>query len=137
MAIKAQIDAAIQLGQETMNSPLRAIAARYDAKSQRVIVTLASGIELAIPPAIVKGLSTASAVELEDVEITPLGNGLFFPTIDVDVFIPAIMDGYTGTSKWMARELGRKGGSATSEKKSAASKANGKLGGRPRKAKVA
>ncbi|TCL03684.1 DUF2442 domain-containing protein [Sodalis ligni] len=137
MATKLQIDAAVQRGQETVNSPLRAIAARYDAKSQRVIVTLASGIELAIPPAIVQGLSTASAAELEDIEITPLGNGLYFPAIDADVFIPAIMDGYTGTSKWMARELGRKGGSATSEKKSAASKANGKLGGRPRKAKVA
>ncbi len=57
--------------------------------------------------------------------------------MDVYVFIPTIIDGYTGTSKWMARELGCKGGSATSEKKSAASKANGKLGGRPKKVKVA
>ncbi len=137
MATKAQIDAATQRGQETMDSPLRAIAARYDVKSQRVVVTLVSGIELAIPPAIVQGLSTATAEDLAEIVITPLGNGLYFPTIDADVFITAIMDGYTGTSKWMARELGRKGGSATSDKKSAASKTNGKLGGRPKKIKAA
>ncbi len=96
MATKTQIDAAVQRGQETMNSPLRAIAARYDAKSQRVIVTLVSGIELAIPPAIVQGLSTASAAELTDIEITPLGNGLYFPAIDADVFI-------SGDNGWLYR----------------------------------
>ncbi len=58
MATKTQIDAAVQRGQETMNSPMRAIAKRDDGKSQYVIVTPVSGIELAIPPAIVQGLST-------------------------------------------------------------------------------
>ncbi len=87
-------------------------------------------------PSIAQGLSTDKADGLEEIVITPLGNGLYFPAIDADVFIPAIMDGYTGTSKWMARELGHKGGSSTSDKKKAASKANGKLGGRPKKVNV-
>lgn len=133
MATEVQIAAAEQRGRETFDSPLRAVAARYDQASQRVVVTLASGIELVIPPAVVQGLSTATDEELTAIEITPLGNGLYFPAIDADVFIPAILDGYTGTRQWMA-ELGRKGGSATSQRKSAAAKANGKLGGRPKKA---
>ncbi|MEW9809183.1 MAG: DUF2442 domain-containing protein [Candidatus Symbiodolus clandestinus] len=94
-------------GLETLNSPNRAIAARYDFKAQRVMMTLVSGIELAIPPAIVQGLNTATPDELADIELTPMGIGFYFPTIDADVFVLAILQDFTGTRQWMARKLGR------------------------------
>lgn len=133
MISEQQIAKAEAQGLKTMGSSNRAIAARYDLKAQRVVVTLASGIELSVAPAIVQGLTTATPAELMDIELTPMGTGLYFPAIDVDVFVPALLQGFTGTRQWMARELGRRGGSQKSEIKTITSRANGKLGGRPRK----
>jgi hypothetical protein len=44
--------------------------------------------------------------------------------------------GVLDTKQWM-HELGKAGGAAKSERKSASSRANGKLGGRPRKQSTA
>ena len=43
------------------------------------------------------------------------------------------MQGHFGSRKWMAARLGATGGASRSKAKVAAAKANGKLGGRPRK----
>lgn len=99
------VQAKIQ-GLKTMSNPNRAIAARYDLKTFRVMITLISGIELAVSPAIVQGLTTATPEELMDIELTPMGTGLHFPAIDADIFVPALLQGFTGTRQWMARELG-------------------------------
>jgi hypothetical protein len=44
------------------------------------------------------------------------------------------LEGLLGSRQWMAARLGQRGGKARSASKTAASRANGKLGGRPRKA---
>ena len=51
---------------------------------------------------------------------------------DADFTVAGLVAGVFGTRAWMA-ELGRKGGSVTSEAKAAAVRENGKKGGRPRK----
>lgn len=136
MISEQQIAQAKIQGLKTMRNPNRATAARYDLKTSRVMITLASGIELAVSPAIVQGLTTATPEELMDIELTPMGTGLHFPAIDADIFVPALLQGFTGTRHWMARELGRQGGSHKSELKAITSRENGKLGGRPRKDKT-
>lgn len=113
MISEQQIAKAEAQGLKTIGSSNRAIAARYDLKAQRVVVTLASGIESAVAPAIVRGLTTATPEDLMDIELTPMGTGLYFPAIDV--FVPALLQGFTGTRQWMARELGRQGGSQKSD----------------------
>jgi len=119
--------------QATLDTAPRAIAARYDRRVSRIVISLRSGLELAFPPHIVEGLSEAKSADLMDVEISPTGLGLHFPRIDVDIYIPSLLNGVFGSSNWMASGLGKLGGSSRSESKTSASRSNRKLGGRPRK----
>ena len=72
--------------------------------------------------------------DLQEIEISPSGFGLHFPKVDADVYLPGLLSGEVGSRRWMAAKLGQRGGSARSATKAAAARANGKLGGRPRKA---
>ena len=55
------------------------------------------------------------------------------PRLDVDLYLPALLEGLLGSKAWAAARLGQKGGKARTPAKQAASRANGRLGGRPRK----
>ncbi|MEO9073864.1 MAG: hypothetical protein ABI286_13025, partial [Edaphobacter sp.] len=59
--------------------------------------------------------------------------GLHFPQLDADINVPNLLDGVFGSRKLMAARLGAAGGSSRSKSKAAAARANGALGGRPRK----
>ena len=83
-----------------------------------------------------EGLEDAKPLQLSSIEISPSGFGLNFPELDADLYVPGILEGLLGSKKWMASRLGRIGGQSTSRAKKAASRINGRLGGRPRKAVV-
>lgn len=120
-----------------MRAAPRAVAARYDRRTGRIVVTLDTGLELRIPPQIVQGLESARPANLAAIEISPTGLGLHFPKLDADVYIPGLLQGIFGSSGWMSKLMGQRGGKSTSAAKQAASRANGKLGGRPpRRARV-
>jgi hypothetical protein len=78
-------------------------------------------------------LETAKPNQLSKIEISPSGLGLHFPAVDADIYLPALLEGFLGSRQWMAEQLGRAGGRVTSKAKAATVRANGKLGGRPRK----
>lgn len=110
-----------------------AVAARYDGRLRRVVVRLSTGLDVAFAPRDAQGLETATPDELRVIEITPSGLGLHFPKLDANLYLPALLDGYLGSRSWAAARLGEQGGKARSAAKAAASRANGRLGGRPRK----
>lgn len=114
-----------------LQSTPHAVTAHYDAETHRLKLTLDCGVELAIPCSMVQGLETAAATDIQKIELSPTGSGLHFPMLDADVYIPALLQGILGDDRWMAQQLGRKGGRTVSTAKAAASRANGKLGGRP------
>jgi hypothetical protein len=109
-----------------------ATSARFDRKSGNIIVTLSSGVGIFFSPKDAQGLDGTPA-QLRQIEITPSGFGLHFPKLDADLYVPAILEGFLGSRKWMAARLGAAGGSSRSKPKAAAARANGALGGRPRK----
>jgi len=113
-----------------------AVTAHYDLPTARLRITLSNGLELAFPPYLAEGLADAEPDDLADIELSPTGLGLHFPRLDADLYLPALLQGVMGSSKWMAQALGAKGGSSTSSTKAAAARENGKLGGRPRQAVV-
>jgi Protein of unknown function (DUF2442) len=110
-----------------------AVAARYDRRSGCVIVALSSGIDVMFSPENAQGLRGAKPAQLGYIEISPSGLGLHFPKLDADLYLPALLDGWLGSRRWMAARMGELGGRARSAAKRAASRENGKLGGRPRK----
>ncbi len=105
-----------------------AVAARYRPALRKLEVSYDNGVTLAIPVALIEGLQDASAEALAEIEISPAGSGLHFPALDADVYVPALLEGIYGTKAWM-RRLGMQ----RSPAKAAASRENGKKGGRPRK----
>ncbi len=109
-----------------------AISARSDRRTGRVVIELSSGLEVGFLPEHAEGLQNASAAELEKIEITLSGYGIHFPKLDADLYLPALLQGFYGSKKWMAARLGRLGGASRSHAKVSASRKNGKLGGRPR-----
>lgn len=110
-------------------------AVRYDRRVARVVISLASGLELAFSPKHAQGLENAHPADLMDAEITPSGLGIHFPRLDADLYLPALLEGFLGSKRWMAAEIGKIGGKASTDAKVAAARENGKLGGRPKKQK--
>ena len=108
-------------------------SARYDRRSERVIVMLNTGVQVAFPARLVEGLVGASPLDLSQIEISPAGLGLHWPRLDADVYVPALLQGVLGSKSWMAKELGSEGGRARTEAKVAAARDNGRKGGRPKK----
>ncbi|MDR2239114.1 MAG: DUF2442 domain-containing protein [Zoogloeaceae bacterium] len=110
-----------------------AISARYDRRSSRVVIGLNTGVQIAFPARLAEGLTGASADDLAEIEISPAGLGLYWPRLDADVYVPALLQGIFGSKNWMASRLGAVGGAVRSAAKAAASRENGRKGGRPRK----
>jgi hypothetical protein len=126
--------AAIERGRRQRKKTPPAVAARFDRSSGRVVVSLSSGVDISFSPSDAEGLENATASQLGQIEITPSGLGIHFPKLDADLYLPALLEGVLGSRKWMATKLGAMGGRSTSVAKRQASQANGRLGGRPRKA---
>jgi len=123
------IDAALERGCAARASEPRAVAARFDRASGRVIVDLENGCTFAFPPRLAQGLEGATDDQLASIELLGRGYGLRWDELDVDLSLPGLMAGIFGTKAWMARRAGQ----ATSPAKAAAARVNGAKGGRPRK----
>jgi hypothetical protein len=118
---------------ELRASDSRAISARYDRENRRIVIQLSSNLDVSFSPGNAQGLEHAAPSQLEKIEISPSGLGIYFPKLDADLYLPAILEGFFGSKKWMASRLGHAGGKSRSLAKKAASRANGRLGGRPRR----
>lgn len=125
----AEIDAALRRGARARLIEPRAASARYDRGADRVIVELTNGCAFLFPPRLAQGLEDAAPEQLEKVEILGAGSGLHWETLDVDLSVPDLLAGVFGTKSYLAR----KAGATRSPAKAAAARANGAMGGRPRK----
>ena len=133
MATRDEFEAATKRARAKEARTPRAISARYDRRIGRVVVRLNSNLEIAFSPHDAEGLERATPLQLNPIEVSPSGFGIHFPKLDVDLYLPAMMEGILGSKRWMASRLGAEGGKSTSESKAHAAIINGMLGGRPRK----
>jgi hypothetical protein len=120
-----------------VREPGYAVSARYDRRRSRIVIALNTGVELAFPTRLAEGLAGAPPEDLSDIEISAAGLGLHWPRLDADLYVPALLQGVFGSKSWMARQLGAEGGRARTVAKVAASRENGRKGGRPKKAATA
>ena len=105
-----------------MKHQLLAVTARYDRRSEHLMITLNTGAVVGFPLSFLQGLETATAEDLRKIEIEGGGYGLHIPSLDADISIPSLLADHLGSSL-MKRAVSR----------ATASKANGRLGGRPKK----
>jgi hypothetical protein len=130
-----QFEVATQRAKRRQANQLVARSARYDRERDRVIVELGTGSEFAFPRRHAQGLESAKPSDLDKIEISPSGFGLHFPRLDADLWLPALLQGIFGSKDWTAAQLGARGGRVRSKAKARAARVNGKLGGRPKKAR--
>lgn len=128
-----QVGLANQRAKELQRAFPRAVSAHFDRVNGRVVVELSSKLAVSFRPQDAQGLEKARPAELAEIEISPSGFGLHFPRLDADLYVPGLLEGFLGSRKWMAATLGQAGGHSRSQLKKAAARANGRLGGRPRK----
>ena len=100
----AQIEAAEARGRELMEREPRAVEARFDRQSGRVELTLANGCAYAFPVHLVQDLQGAGEEVLARLEVDGPGFNLHWPTLDVDLYVPALVAGVFGTRAWVTRE---------------------------------
>jgi hypothetical protein len=125
----AEIDAALA---RAIPDELLAVSIKYVAEFDIFIIGLTDGNRLVLQRERLQELQNATKSQLANVEVLALGTDLHWKDLDVDLYVPALIAGVYGTTRWMS-EIGRAGGSAKSKAKSLAAKANGRKGGRPRK----
>jgi Protein of unknown function (DUF2442) len=130
---KEEVEAANERAAARLSKTPTATAAHYDRHARRVFIDLSSGLSISFRPQDAQGLEHARPTQLTKIEISPSGLGLHFPALDADIYLPGLLEGFLGSRRWMAAQLGKAGGSARSRAKTAAVRANGKLGGRPKK----
>lgn len=133
MAITEQELAQAEARMDAIRAAGHAVSARYDRRRSRVVVALNTGVELTFPARLAEGLADASPDNLAEIEVSPAGLGLHWPKLDADLYVPALLQGVFGSKQWIARQLGAEGGRSRTAAKVAASRANGRKGGRPRK----
>jgi hypothetical protein len=132
----AEIDEAIALAKRWEQYRPKAVAAEYRPRPDIVAVKLASGVELLIPRKLLQGLENATPAQAAQVEVVGPGTGLHWEALDVDHYVPGLVEGVLGTRRWMS-EIGKLGGVVRSKAKQQAARRNGRKGGRPRKRSAA
>ena len=127
-----ELAAAKARGDARMGGP-RAESAHYDAGRNRVIVKLTTGIEIAFAPRDVEGLQHASVEDLKSIEVEAFGIGIHFPTLDADLYVPALLKGVLGSKRWMAARRAATAGHVRDASKPSGADENGSRGSRRRK----
>jgi hypothetical protein len=109
-----------------MKRQLLAVDARYDRRGERVMITLNNGAVVGFPLTVLPGLEHATPNDLRKIEVEAGGYGLHVAALDADISVPSLLAEQLGSTV-MKRAVARAN----------ASKANGRLGGRPRTSRVA
>lgn len=131
IAVPPLTDALYARGQATVrDEPCDVVQARYNRKADVLDLTLRKGITVSIPRKQIRELANADATSLAGVEVQPGGDGISFRSIDVDIYVPGLLADELGTV--FARAMGRRTRGRTTPRKAAASRANGRKGGRPK-----
>lgn len=121
-----EFDAATRRGARRMQQSLLAVSARYDRRAHRVVITLNNGAIVGFRLDVLPGLEHAHPDDLRTIEVEGGGYGLHVAKLDADISVPRLLEEQLGSTAMKVAQA-----------RAAASRANGRLGGRPRKHRAA
>lgn len=130
--LRRQSHEAARKGKEELKLAPRAVGA--SSEKGLVTVKLSTGWSFTFDPRIFKPFRKLTDDQIA--EVKPFGQGfaLEWPSLDLHLGVGGLVYDLIGP-KFIEVESARRRGAATSEKKKAASRKNGKLGGRPAKSR--
>lgn len=102
-----ELDEAIEKARE-QNEWDRAVGltvaeAFYDPQNDSLVVRLENGIHIHVPVSLIQGLADADRAQVSNIEITPLGTGLHWESLDWDGSVPHLLQGVYGSQSWMQK----------------------------------
>src|SRR5262249_21948338 len=121
-----------EVGERERQQRSAATAARYLGRNDAIELEFAGGGRITIPRRSISELAAAPSSALNSVTVSPAGDALACRALDVDIYIPGLIERIFGT-RLLAAASGRRGGQRRSRAKAVAARANGAKGGRPRK----
>ncbi len=77
-----------------------AVSVQYDTRLALIILHLNTGRRLAIPRENLQGLENATEEQIAQIEIFG-GLDIAWPQLDLDHYLPALVEGISGSDKWM------------------------------------
>lgn len=88
--VLAQLPAARARARQAAVEEPHAAAARYDAGTRRLIVSLTNGADFTVPVAQIAELADAPDADVADVEVGPAGLALHWPALDADLSVAGL-----------------------------------------------
>ena len=82
--------------------PVMALSADYLDAGDLIVLKLDNGRRLAIPREDLQGLDHATTQQIAHIEIFG-GLDIAWPDLDLDHYLPSLMEGIYGSEKWMHR----------------------------------
>ena len=95
----AEIDAALERARLLPDPPM-ATSAAYDKRLDVIVLKLNSGRRVVIPRENLQGLESATEEQIAHIEIFG-GLDIAWPELDLDHYLPALMEGIYGSDRWM------------------------------------
>ena len=132
---RADLNKAVRAGKRRAAEGLWARSVHYARQLDSVVFEISKGLRIGLPRSDIAEFAQVHPKDM-DLTLSPAGDVLHLDRLDIhvsveglirDLFLPSI------PANMLSSALGRFGGSARSESKSAAARNNGRKGGRPRK----
>ena len=74
-------------GKARAEDPSAVVHARYDSGADAIDLRFSAGGSMSIPRRIVPGLERASEAKMESIVLSPAGDALSWPSLDLDVYV--------------------------------------------------
>jgi hypothetical protein len=133
----AEYAAALAAGRAEADVEIRAQAVRYVPERDAIEIVTTGNAGFLIPRAWIGALQNVPTEELDGLETWPDGSAIALEDRDIHIGVDGLMTAILPAmlpSRAVAAIFASRGGKATSEAKRSSAQANGRKGGRPRKA---
>src|ERR1700679_2344778 len=94
----ADIETALKAAKAYDGEP-RAVTVEHVPRLNLLIIGLSNGRRLVFPVEDLQGLGKATHSQLQKYELLGRGTGISFPEIDVDLYVPALIEGVYGNRR--------------------------------------